>query len=583
MNTGDDIAALILAAGNSSRLGTFKPLLPLGRTTVIEEAVQCFQAAGVDDIRVVTGYQAEKLSPVLRHLGVREIFNPDYAQGMLSSVRAGMGSLESKIAAFFLLPVDIPLVKPRTIKTLLEAYRQSPARITYPCFQGVRGHPPLIPLACIDNLPTECTGGFQAFLSRYNGCALDLDVLDAAVLLDCDTPTDYCRLRDYERRQHLPTRGECEAIWDRYHLSEQVRCHCRLVAALAGILAHHLNCAGLRRNVALAVTAGYLHDLAKGQPDHAALGARLLTDLGYPQVARVVATHRDIDLQDPCLDESEIVYLADKLSAGDKLVRLRERFDRALEKWGDKPEIKTAIATRFQNATRIKNRLEAVLEIPLVELLRRYADTLPAAAAAGSRRIYLVRHGALVNHGPGRRFLGQLDVPLSATGLHQAEALSEKLRDVPLAAIYCSDLQRSVATADILAAPHGLMPEARREFREIGLGAWEGLSFAEVQERFPAEYAARGRDFSHFRPPGGESFLDCAQRVLPVLFEALAAGSGDLLIVGHAGVNRLLLCLAQGRSLADLFDIPQDYGCLNVMTYQEFEFTLVSFNETLTV
>ncbi len=580
MNPGDGIAALILAAGYSTRLGTLKPLLPLGRATIIEEAVQRFRTAGVDDIRVVTGYRAEELSPALKKLGVREIFNPNYDQGMFASVGAGVRSLEPGIAAFFLLPVDIPLVKPGTIKALLQTYRHGGARIIYPRFQGLRGHPPLIASAWVADLPPDWEGGLRAFLTRHDDEALDLEVMDEAVLLDCDTPEDYRRLLGYGQREDLPTQRECEAIWDRYNLPEKVRRHCRLVAGLAGILAGHLNCAGLKLNVALAVAAGYLHDLAKGQPDHAGVGGRYLEELGYKRVGQVVAAHMDIQVKES-LDESELVYLADKLSDSDHLVTLEERFKRALEKFGDQPEILTAVAKRFKDARIIKNRLEDVLGISLEELLRRYARSLQSAAATGPRKIYLVRHGALETPCEGKCYLGQLDVPLSVAGLRQAEALREKLRQVPLAAIYCSDLQRAVETAAIIAQPHGLTPDARREFREIGLGAWEGLTFAEVKERYPEEYAARGRDFSHFRSPGGESFLDCAHRVLPTLYDALGSAGGDLLIVGHAGVNRILLCQAQGRSLRNLFDIPQDYGCLNLMTYREFEFAVESLNETI--
>jgi broad specificity phosphatase PhoE len=159
--------------------------------------------------------------------------------------------------------------------------------------------------------------------------------------------------------------------------------------------------------------------------------------------------------------------------------------------------------------------------------------------------------------------------------------LKESLRQIPLSAVYCSDLRRAVETAERVAAAHGLTPDARREFREVSLGAWEGLTFEEVKERYPEEYAARGRDFGHFRPPDGESFLDCAHRVLPALYEALTAAPGDLLIVGHAGVNRILLSLAEGRSLATLFDIPQDYGCLNLMTYCESGFAIKSLNQAI--
>jgi molybdenum cofactor cytidylyltransferase len=581
MNTSGGIAALILAAGYSARLGAFKPLLPLGGATIIEEVVQRFRTAGIEDIRVVTGHRAEELTPVLDNLEVREIFNPDFHQGMLASVRAGVRSLEPGVTAFFLQPVDVPLVKPRTVTCLLHRYRRGEARIVYPCFQGLRGHPPLISRTCVADLPLDWEGGFGAFLSRYDGEALDLEVIDEAVLLDCDTPEDYCRLLSQKSREDLPTGMECQAIWDRRRLPESVRRHSRMVAGVAGILANHLNFAGLQLAVPLAVAAGYLHDLAKGQPDHAGVGAGILEDLGYSRVAQLVASHKDIQVDEQSITETEVLYLADKFIAGDRLVTLKERFCRALEKFGDQPEALAAIDKRLKDAQLIQGRMEEALGISLEELLQRYEKSLPQVAVAGPRRIYLVRHGEVETPGKGKRYLGHLDIPLSAAGCSQAGALRERLRGVPLSAVFCSDLKRTVKTAAIIAAPHGLNPEGRREFREIALGSWEGLTFEEVRQRFPQEYEARGRDFTRFRPPGGESFLDLANRVLPAFYEAIGCCDGDIVVVGHAGVNRILLSLALGRSLAAPFEIPQDYGCLNLLRYRDFGLDYETINATL--
>ncbi len=576
------IAALILAVGCSSRMGDLKPLLPLKESTILEEVIRRFWAAGLEDICVVTGYRAKEISPLLDKLNIRQVFNPNYEQGMLSSVRAGVGSLGAGVEAFFLHPVDIPLVKPRTLQDLLGAYDHAGARIVYPCFQGQRGHPPLISRSCVANLPLNFQGGLRDFLGRFDQEALDLEVVDEAVLLDCDTPDDYRRLQAYELREDLPTRQECEAIWQRQGQPEVVRTHCRLVAGLARMLASHLKCAGTEIDSALVVAAGLLHDLAKGQPDHARRGGRLLEDLGYGRVGRVVASHTDISVNDQGLDESALVYLADKFVAGNRLVTLRERFGRASEKFGDRPDILKSIAKRYKDALTIKRRLEEVLGIALEDLICRYDQSLGLAAAEAPRTICLVRHGAIQPPGAGRRYLGQLDVPLSAEGLKQAEALRERLRQMPLAAIYCSDLRRSVETAAIIGEPHGLKPCQSPEFREIHLGAWKGLSFDEVRRCYPEEYEARGRDFVYFHPPGGESFLDLANRVLPALHKALASTPGNILITGHAGVNRILLCHARNRPLIDLFDIPQDYGCLNLIRYRDsdFGFECESLNQT---
>ena len=199
----------------------------------------------------------------------------------------------------------------------------------------------------------------------------------------------------------------------------------------------------------------------------------------------------------------------------------------------------------------------------------------------GQRNIYLARHCSVWHQGDVKRFIGHTDLPLSTLGLQQAEMLAEKLQHIPFTAIYCSDLRRSVETARIIGKFHGIEPVAISSFREIGLGEWEGLPVDEVRQRYPDEYEQRGRDFANFRAPGGESFLDCASRVMPALYEALRSTHGDILIVGHAGMNRILICRILGKSLNELFDIPQDYGCLNLIRYCDSLFELDVLNETI--
>lgn len=186
------IAALVLAAGYSSRMGAFKPLLPLGETTVIEKAVSSFLAAGIQDIRVVVGHRAGEVIPVLDRLGVKSIINDHYSRGMYSSVTTGVRSFEPEVQAFFLLPGDNPLVKPQTILELIQFYLESEAGIIYPCFKGLRGHPPLISARYVKSiLAWNQPGGLRALLSNYAMDALNVEVADQGVLLDMDNPVDY--------------------------------------------------------------------------------------------------------------------------------------------------------------------------------------------------------------------------------------------------------------------------------------------------------------------------------------------------------------------------------------------------------
>lgn len=569
------ICALILAAGTSSRMGTMKALLPLNDTPMLGEALRCFREAGVEDIRVVVGHKAGEIIPVAERYGLRVIFNADYELGMLSSILAGVKDFEPEVEAFFLLPVDIPLVRPETVRSLLAAHGRSHATIIYPCFQQERGHPPLIATEIVRNNPSVSYGeGLRGLLSLYELQALDVEVVDQGVLMDCDTPSEYKKVWSRASRKDIPSKRECEALWREQMVPERVKAHCRTVAELARVLAIHLNGAGLNLDVELVLSGGFLHDIAKGRPDHARTGAKILRDRGFPRVAELVSSHMNLKNHPPSVDEKTLLYLADKLVDGDRIVSLEARFSRSIEKFSGEREALDAVMRRFRMAAELKARVENILRSPLEGVIDRHERSIRAAVRSSHRGIFLVRHGAVHTGGREKRFVGQLDLPLSPQGMAEIEDLREKLRAVQFSTIYCSDLTRSLLTAQILAGPHGIRPTPRRDLREIALGEWEGLTFEDVAARFPKEFQERGRDMVHTRPPGGESFHDCACRVIPALYDIIHSSSGNVLIVGHAGVNRIILSQAMGKDLKDLFDIPQDYCAANMIHYDDFRFSL---------
>jgi alpha-ribazole phosphatase len=184
-----------------------------------------------------------------------------------------------------------------------------------------------------------------------------------------------------------------------------------------------------------------------------------------------------------------------------------------------------------------------------------------------TRKIYLLRHGKIRLEDDQRRYIGQLDLPLSDEGERQARWLQKVLEPLAVGAIYCSDLVRSLRTAEIVAGHRGAAVKALPALREISLGEWEGCAFADIVRRFPEEFKARGADIAYYRVPGGESFADCSQRAVAAFHEIMAASTGDIAIVGHAGVNRLLLCHLLGIPIANIFRIGQDYGCINIIQY----------------
>ena len=177
--------------------------------------------------------------------------------------------------------------------------------------------------------------------------------------------------------------------------------------------------------------------------------------------------------------------------------------------------------------------------------------------------IFLMRHGdSRIDQ--VRRFIGQHDSSLNALGRLQAQWWSRKLAHISFSRVHCSDLIRTRQTAAIV-SENNPTPTCHSQLREISLGQWEGLPFAEIQKLYPEQFKLRGRDIASYRPKDGESFEDLSERVLPTFHRIAKATNSNTLIVGHAGVNRTILCYLLGMELNNLFNIHQDYGCLNIL------------------
>lgn len=188
------IAAIVLAAGFSNRMGRFKPLLPLGQATVLEWAVGSLLSGGIADVVVVAGHRAEDLWPYVDRLGCHLALNRRPELGMFSSVLTGMAALAADVGAAFILPVDVPLVRPDTIRLLAGAYLGSRASVLYPTYGGKRGHPPLVARHCFaEPLSPTLSGGLATVLA-WRTDALDVPVADEGVLWDMDTQADYGRM-----------------------------------------------------------------------------------------------------------------------------------------------------------------------------------------------------------------------------------------------------------------------------------------------------------------------------------------------------------------------------------------------------
>ena len=188
-------AAIILAAGRSSRMGHFKPLLRVDGQTLIQRTISIFRKNRIDDIIVVTGHRADELKAALARDEVRIAHNAAYARGMFSSVAVGIRQLPVHCEAFFVQPVDIAFVQSATIGRLIEAFRNHPGRIIYPCVANRRGHPPLIPACLAEAIAGhDGKGGLRRALKYWADLAVDVSVEDRHILLDLDSPEDLLKL-----------------------------------------------------------------------------------------------------------------------------------------------------------------------------------------------------------------------------------------------------------------------------------------------------------------------------------------------------------------------------------------------------
>lgn len=169
--------------------------------------------------------------------------------------------------------------------------------------------------------------------------------------------------------------------------------------------------------------------------------------------------------------------------------------------------------------------------------------------------VYLVRHGH-IDTGSEKRYIGQTNLPLDTLGIEQAHALSEYFQNIALDAVFTSPLMRCVQTTHII-TPFYHEVEA---FREINMGTWENMPLREIKARNPQGFEERGRNIEHFAPPKAESFGTLSKRVLEAFHTLTQNYHGTVLIVAHAGVNRVILRELLGIAFEDIFSIDQPYA-----------------------
>jgi len=199
------VAAIVLAAGMSSRMGTAKQLLRLGDRTMLESVLDNLRDSRVDQIVVVLGFFAERIQREVQLGDVSVVVNEAYRDGMGTSLRAGLSGLDPQTKGVLVVLADQPFVKPATMDHLIAQYTEHRPQIAIPVYRGFRGNPVLVDHSVFPEL-RQLTGdvGCRAIFGSHTENILKVPVDDPGILLDADTAADF------EKFQQAHAQGE----WD---------------------------------------------------------------------------------------------------------------------------------------------------------------------------------------------------------------------------------------------------------------------------------------------------------------------------------------------------------------------------------
>jgi phosphoserine phosphatase len=184
-------------------------------------------------------------------------------------------------------------------------------------------------------------------------------------------------------------------------------------------------------------------------------------------------------------------------------------------------------------------------------------------------RLFAVRHGE-TEFARERRFAGLREMPLTPRGQRQCQAVARALAATPLSAVYASPLGRAQASAALIAAPHRLAVLTAPAFREMGFGAWEGLTRADVAVRFPDDFEAWRAAPGRVQPPGGDALDAVAARVAGGIAALCEAHEGEaVVVVSHAIVTRLIVLAALGLGPDRLWSVDASPAGITEIEYQD--------------
>ena len=189
------ISAVLLAAGESRRMGEFKQLLPFGDKTFVECCVDNLLASRVDEVVVVTGHREADIRGAVGNRNVLFAHNTDYRDGMSSSIKRGVEAVSKESRAYLIALVDQPQIGADIINRVIGTYEKAAALIVIPTYEGRNGHPIILDAKLRDEiLAIDPAKGLRQVVRSHSSEAVRVEVSTDAVLIDFDYPEDYKRI-----------------------------------------------------------------------------------------------------------------------------------------------------------------------------------------------------------------------------------------------------------------------------------------------------------------------------------------------------------------------------------------------------
>lgn len=185
-----------------------------------------------------------------------------------------------------------------------------------------------------------------------------------------------------------------------------------------------------------------------------------------------------------------------------------------------------------------------------------------------NKKIYLIRHGKIDTENE-KRYVGITDLVLDKEGVEQAYLLKNYFSNLPIDQVYTSPLKRCLQTAEIIMTEKQQKVTVVEDLREINMGIWENKPINYIKENYSQAYVERGKDLEFFLLPEGESFHQLANRVMLAFDNIVNKDQENIMIIAHAGVNRVIISKILGDSIGELFHIQQPYGCVNELLFEE--------------